>query len=68
MMFIVVSYCLGEHLCELLGTSNEISNEKVMVVVLGVYVPPTAKIIRRRDQGLTSHPKYWRNPGSIMIE
>ena len=37
--------------------------EKV-VVVLGFYVPPTAKVIRRRDLGLKSHPKDWRSPGS----
>ena len=32
--------------------------------VLGFYVPPTAKVIRRRDLGLKSHPKDWRSPGS----
>ena len=26
-------------------------------VMLGFYVPPTAKVIRRRDLGLKSHPK-----------
>ena len=35
-----------------------------VVVVLGFYVPPTAKVIRRRDLGLKSHPKDWRSPGS----
>ena len=35
-----------------------------IVVVLGFYVPPTAKVIRRRDLGLKSHPKDWRSPGS----
>ena len=34
------------------------------VVVLGFYVPPTAKVIWRRDLGLKSHPKDWRSPGS----
>ena len=34
----------------------------VVVVVLGFYVPPTAKVIRRRDLGLKSHPKDWRSP------
>ena len=34
------------------------------VVVLGFYVPPTAKVIRRRDLGLKSHLKDWRSPGS----
>ena len=29
----------------------------VVVVVLGFYVPPTAKVIWRRDLGLKSHPK-----------
>ena len=29
----------------------------VMVVMLGFYVQPTAKVIRRRDLGLKSHPK-----------
>ena len=33
------------------------------VVVLGFNVPPTAKVIRRRDLGLKSHPKDWRSPG-----
>ena len=32
--------------------------------MLGVYVPPTAKVIRRRDLRLKSHPKDWRSPGS----
>ena len=36
----------------------------VVVVVLGLYVPPTAKVIRRLDLGLKSHPKDWRSPGS----
>ena len=26
------------------------------VVVLGFYIPPTVKVIRRRDLGLKSHP------------
>ena len=26
-----------------------------------VLVPPTAKVIRRRDLGLKSHPKDWRS-------
>ena len=29
----------------------------MVVVVLGFYVSPTAKVIRRRDLGLKSHPK-----------
>ena len=29
----------------------------VAVVVLGFYVPPTTKVIQRRDLGLKSHPK-----------
>ena len=36
----------------------------IVVVVLGFYVPPTAKVIRRRDFGLKSHPKDWRSPES----
>ena len=36
----------------------------VVVVVLEFYVPPTAKVIRRRDLGLKSHPEDWRSPGS----
>ena len=35
----------------------------VNVVVLEFYVPPTAKVIRRRDLALKSHPKDWRSPG-----
>ena len=42
-------------------TSGE---EGFVVVMLGVYVPPTAKVIRRRDLRLKSHPKDWRSPGS----
>ena len=34
------------------------------MVVLGFYVSPTAKVIRRLDLGLKSHPKDWRSPGS----
>ena len=41
-----------------------IINYLYVVVVLGFYVPPTAKVIRRRDLGLKSHPKDWRSPGS----
>ena len=33
----------------------------VVVVVSVFYVPPTAKVIRRRDLGLKSHPKDWVN-------
>ena len=29
--------------------------------MLGFYVPPTAKVIRRQDLGLKSHPKDWRD-------
>ena len=29
----------------------------VVVVVLGFYFPPTAKVIWRQDLGLKSHPK-----------
>ena len=35
---------------------------QVVVVALGFYVTPTAKVIRRRDLGLKSHPKDWRSP------
>ena len=35
----------------------------MVVVVLGFYVSPAAKVIRRRDLGLKSHPKDWRSPG-----
>ena len=38
--------------------------QQVVVVVLGFYVVPTAKIIQRRLLGLKSHPKDWRSPGS----
>ena len=36
----------------------------VVVVVLGFYASPTAKVIRRRDLGLKSHPKDSRSPES----
>ena len=36
----------------------------VVVVVLRFCVPPTSKVIRRRDLGLKSHPKDWRSPGT----
>ena len=32
--------------------------------MFGFYVPPTAKVIRRQDLGLKSHPKDRRGPGS----
>ena len=32
--------------------------------MLEFYVSPTAKVIRRRNLGLKSHPKDWRSPGS----
>ena len=32
-------------------------NRMIIVIVLGFYVPPTAKVIWRRDLGLKSHPK-----------
>ena len=37
--------------------------KKVVVVVLGFYISPTVKVIRRRDLGLKSHPKDKRSPG-----
>ena len=40
----------------------------VVVVVLGFYNPPTAKVIRRRDLGLKSHPKDLRSPGSLATK
>ena len=36
----------------------------VAVVVLGIYVPRKAKVIRRRYLGLKSYPKGWRSSGS----
>ena len=33
-------------------------------VMLGFYVPPTTKVMRRRDLGLKSHPKDRKSPGS----
>ena len=41
-------------------TSHSVS--KVVVVVLGLYVSPTAKVIRILDLGLKSHPQDWRSP------
>ena len=32
----------------------------VVAAVLGVYVPPTAKVIRRRDLGLKSLPANFK--------
>ena len=37
---------------------------ELVVVVLGFYDSPTAKVIRRWDLGLKSRPKDWRSPGS----
>ena len=34
-----------------------------LIVVLGFYIPQTAKYIQRQDLGLKSHPKDWRSPG-----
>ena len=44
--------------------AQSVLNLVCFVVVLGFYVPPTAKVIWRRDLGLKSHPKDWRSPGS----
>ena len=35
----------------------DLQERVVVVVVLGFYVSPTAKVTRRRDLGLKSHPK-----------
>ena len=35
-----------------------------LIAVLAFYVPSLAKVIRRRNLGLMSHPKDWRSPGS----
>ena len=37
--------------------SNDLPYKFAVVVVLGFYVSPTAKVIRRRDLGSKSHPK-----------
>ena len=42
-------------------------NYELVVVVLGFYLSPTAKVIRRLDLGLKSHPKDWRSPGIMNI-
>ena len=47
----------------LLGASNDFAQTSpsvpiVVVVVLGLYVPPTAKVIRRRDLGLKYYIKF----------
>ena len=44
--------------------TNWISITVVIVVVLGFYVSPTSKVIRRRDLALKSHPKDWGSSGS----
>ena len=46
------------------ATVPGITRAVVIVVVLGFYIPPTAKVIQRRDLSLKSHPKDWRSPGS----
>ena len=46
-----------------MGASEYASVIVVVVVVLGFYVPPTAKVIRRQDLGLKSHSKDWRSQG-----
>ena len=46
------------------ATVPGITRAVVVVVVLGFYVPPTAKVIQRWDLNLKSHPKDWRSPGS----
>ena len=44
--------------------SIELQHSKgFVVVVLGFYVPPEAKVIRRWDLGLKSHLKDWRSLG-----
>ena len=46
--------------------SDPVLHEIVVVVVLGFYVPPTAKVIRSGDLGLKSHPKDWRSSVEIV--
>ena len=55
-----MKYCniLHGHVCVMAHKGDFI------VVLLVFYVPPTAKVIWRRDLGLKSHPKDWRMPGS----
>ena len=48
-----------------MSTHNIGFYEDVVVVVLGFYVSPAAKVILRRDLGLKSHPKDWRSPGFL---
>ena len=38
-----------------------------MVVALGFYVSLTAKVIRRRDLGLKSHPKDYEREGITLF-
>ena len=43
---------------------TNICEEVVVVVLRGFfYVPPTAKVIRRRDLRSKSHPKDWKSTG-----
>ena len=58
----VISILLGASIDFMAPTSPSVSI--VVVVMLGLYVPTTAKIIRRRDLGLKSYQKDWRSPGS----
>ena len=34
-----------------------------LLLLLGFYIPPTAKVIRRQGLDLKSDPKDWRSPG-----
>ena len=50
---------------------NEFTEDKMyvmnVVVMLGFYLPPTAKVIQRRELSFISHPKDWRSLGSNSL-
>ena len=50
------SYKFADFLC--------IKWEYACLFVFEFYVPPTSKVIQRRDLCLKTHPKVWRSPGS----
>ena len=69
-VYYVVGYCRKKYESNTLVIFQSIkyvslvARLRKVTVVLGFYVLPTAKVIRRRDLDLKSHPKDWRSPGS----
>ena len=61
---IIYKFLLCEMIKSIFTINSHCPYDSSVVGWIGFYVPPTAKVIRRRDLDLKSHPKDWRSPGS----